>query len=72
MKAFVTHGGLMSTLESIYCGVPMVGIPLFGDQIINIKSQQERKMAISMSYKNITKNEFTNAIKTVLENPEYR
>lgn len=72
VKAFVTHGGLMSTLESIYCGVPMVGIPLFGDQIINIKSQQERKMAISMSYKNITKNEFTNAIKTVLENPEYR
>ncbi|XP_051165290.1 UDP-glucosyltransferase 2-like [Leptopilina boulardi] len=72
VQAFVTHGGLMSSLEAIYCGVPMIGIPLFGDQIINIKSLQERKIATSLNYKNITESEFTNTVKTVLKNTEFR
>ena len=71
-KAFVTHGGLMGTLESIYAGVAMVGIPLFGDQIINIKSYEEKKMAVSLDYKNISETEFTKAINTVLKDPEFR
>jgi UDP-glucoronosyl and UDP-glucosyl transferase len=34
---FVTHHGWNSTLESIMCGVPMVGVPQWSDQATNAK-----------------------------------
>ncbi|XP_033219242.1 UDP-glucuronosyltransferase 2B31-like [Belonocnema kinseyi] len=72
VKAFVTHGGLMGTLESIHCGVPMVGFPLFGDQMKNINSYEKKKIAVSLDYKSVTEKKFTNALNTVLKNREYR
>lgn len=35
VKLFVTHGGLLSCTESILRGKPIVGIPIFGDQMVN-------------------------------------
>jgi glucuronosyltransferase len=35
VKLFVTHGGLLSCIESIYRGKPVVGIPVFGDQTVS-------------------------------------
>ncbi len=32
-KLFITHGGLMSTEEAIYHGVPIVVMPGFRDQV---------------------------------------
>lgn len=33
VKLFITHGGLMGTQEGVYRGVPMLGIPIFCDQV---------------------------------------
>lgn len=35
IKAFVTHGGISGIHEGILHGVPMVVIPIFGDQVIS-------------------------------------
>lgn len=72
VRAFITHGGLMGTTESIFYGVPMIGIPLFGDQKVNIQNYVNRKVAISLgSIDEVTEEKLTNALKTILTDPSY-
>ncbi|KAL2748506.1 UDP-glucosyltransferase 2-like [Vespula maculifrons] len=71
-RVFITHGGLMGTTESIFCGVPMIGIPLFGDQKVNIQNYVKRKVAISLgSIHEVTEEKLTNALETILKDPSY-
>ncbi|TMS37610.1 hypothetical protein L596_004506 [Steinernema carpocapsae] len=40
LKLFVTHGGMNSILEAANRGVPVVGVPIFGDQMRNIRMME--------------------------------
>jgi glucuronosyltransferase len=66
---FVTHGGLLGTIEAVYAGVPMVGIPMFGDQPMNIRAIVDGKIGVSVDYKDISKGNILKAIRTVLDEP---
>lgn len=33
VKAFLSHGGLLGSSETVHCGVPTVFTPMFGDQV---------------------------------------
>lgn len=57
----------MGTEEAIYHGVPMVMIPLFGDQPINAASCKEKGLGVVVDYHSITEETFSKALKTVLE-----
>lgn len=35
VKLFITHGGLLGTTEALIEGLPILGIPIFGDQMVN-------------------------------------
>lgn len=62
----------MGTMEAIYYGVPMIGVPLFGDQHSNMHHYERQKIAILMKLETITASRFTNAIQTILNVPIYR
>lgn len=68
----MTHGGLMGTLEAIYYGVPLVGIPLYYDQPSNIASYVKKNIAVGIDLNEITEKTFTNSLNEILKNPVYR
>lgn len=68
---FLSHGGLLSTLEAVYNGVPVVGIPFYGDQRTNLANLEARGMGIQLQYNNITKQSVLDALHTVLYQPRY-
>lgn len=70
MKLFISHGGLLSCTEATYFGVPLLAIPIYGDQYHNAKTLHERGQGIMLEYNNITESSLTLSIKEVLGNPK--
>lgn len=62
----------MSTLESVYYGVPLIGIPLYYDQPSNIAKYVKKNVAVSIDLSKITEESLTNAFNQILRNPIYR
>ena len=62
LKVFVTHGGLLSTQEALYHGVPLVGVPINGDQMANMMRAERHGYAIPLSLKTMTKDDLVLAI----------
>lgn len=67
VRAFLTHGGLFSSSEAAYCGVPVVSTPLFGDQYNNAAALKARGMGATVYYGAITKDSVEAAIEYVLQ-----
>lgn len=71
VKLFITHGGLLGTSESLTHGKPMVGIPIFGDQMMNVEKGVRARYSYLLDYEDITEESVSKAINTVLETPSY-
>ncbi|KAF9423654.1 hypothetical protein HW555_000980 [Spodoptera exigua] len=72
IKLFITQAGLQSTDEAISAGVPLVAIPIFGDQFFNAERYEYLKIGKKLSMEKLTVEEFTNAINTVINDGSYR
>lgn len=70
IKAFITHGGFGGTTESVYHGVPLVGIPMFGDQNLNMEKAQATGFAITLDYVTLTEEKLTAALNEVMTLPK--
>ncbi|XP_067859764.1 UDP-glucuronosyltransferase 2C1-like [Heptranchias perlo] len=71
-KVFITHGGENGIYEAIYHGVPMVGIPVFGDQYDNLLRLKARGVVVMLDLAHLKREILFQAVKTVTENPSYR
>ncbi|CAH1389510.1 unnamed protein product [Nezara viridula] len=69
---FITHGGYSSLYESAYFGIPIIGIPYFGDQPKNVRAAVAAGFCIRVDYNNVTEGSLTWAIKEILNNKRYK
>ncbi|KAG8008818.1 UDP-glucuronosyltransferase 2A3 [Nibea albiflora] len=72
IKAFVAHGGTNGIYESIYHGVPIVGMPLLFDQAENVLRLEIQGVAKVVDVTKLTRQNFLEAVQEVLHNPSYR
>ncbi|XP_012258373.2 UDP-glycosyltransferase UGT5-like isoform X2 [Athalia rosae] len=71
VKLFITHGGISSTMETVHHGVPVVGIPLFGDQKLNINLARAKGFAEKLDFSTMTEDDIYNTISKVANDPKY-
>lgn len=55
------------TTEGIHFGVPMVAMPLIGDQPSNAASIEESGLGVTLQIRDLTKNNLVAALKKVLD-----
>uniref|UniRef100_T1P936 UDP-glucuronosyltransferase n=1 Tax=Musca domestica TaxID=7370 RepID=T1P936_MUSDO len=71
VKLFISHGGLLSTSESVYHGKPMLGLPVFYDQTMNINKAKRAGFALSVDFYSLPKEEFESTILEMMRNGKY-
>uniref|UniRef100_A0A7E5A1X0 glucuronosyltransferase n=1 Tax=Panagrellus redivivus TaxID=6233 RepID=A0A7E5A1X0_PANRE len=72
LLAFITHGGMNSVMEAGHAGVPLLGIPLFGDQDRNLKMLEYRKSAVIVEKNHITSEALISAMHKLTDDDSYR
>ncbi|KPJ00048.1 Ecdysteroid UDP-glucosyltransferase [Papilio xuthus] len=72
IKLFITQGGLQSTDEAITGGVPLIGIPMLGDQWFNVEKYVHHGLGVRLDLDTLTEDKLLNAIKTVINDESYR
>ncbi|EDW49519.1 GM16511 [Drosophila sechellia] len=72
LRAFVTHGGLLSMFETVFHGVPVVTMPVFCDHDVNSAKAEVDGYAIKLDLQTLSANQLYKAIMKVIHNPRYR
>ncbi|CAG4992038.1 unnamed protein product [Colias eurytheme] len=72
VKLFITQAGLQSTDEAITAGVPVIGMPVLGDQWYNAEKYVHHRIGLKLDLYTLTEESFENAIQTVIGDPSYK
>ncbi|OCT97141.1 2-hydroxyacylsphingosine 1-beta-galactosyltransferase isoform X2 [Xenopus laevis] len=72
IKTFLSHGGLNGIFEAMYHGVPVVGIPLFGDHYDTMTRVQSKGMGILLEWKRMTEDSLFASLTEVIHNQSYQ
>ncbi len=62
IRLFITHGGLLSTMEATYFGVPLLGMPLYADQFTNMDQAELHGNAKVCHWNELSEERFKNSI----------
>ncbi|MCY8956157.1 glycosyl transferase [Bacillus cereus] len=69
---FVTHGGMNSSSEALYYGVPLVVVPVTGDQPLVAKRVAEVGAGIRLNRKELTPKLLREAVKKVMDDVTFK
>lgn len=71
IKLFMTHGGLLSTQEAVYHGVPLLGLPLFADQDLNMAQAERAGFAKTLEIDELNEDTLYETIHQILTDKMY-
>ncbi|XP_022099293.1 UDP-glucuronosyltransferase 2B33-like [Acanthaster planci] len=71
-KALLSHGGLNGMYEAAWYGLPMVGIPLFGDHFDNMERAVSKGMALQLDIVGLTEEVLSQTVDQVIKDPRFR
>lgn len=71
-RAFITHGGSHGIYEGICHAVPMVMMPLFGDQGDNVKRLVSRGVGVVLNFYDITADLLVDALDAIINDSSYK
>ncbi|XP_064634136.1 UDP-glucuronosyltransferase 1A1-like [Lineus longissimus] len=71
IKLFVTHCGGSGLHEALYSGVPMLAIPLFGDQVMNAKTITTLHFGLNIRMKDLTKSLLVSSINSLVSDVSF-
>ncbi|KAL0125380.1 hypothetical protein PUN28_004489 [Cardiocondyla obscurior] len=70
-RLLINHGGLLGIQEAIYCGVPIIGIPIFGDHFLNMAHVVKKGLALEIKMEEFSYKQFSSSLKEILSNKSY-
>ncbi|KAI6219856.1 UDP-glucuronosyltransferase [Aphelenchoides fujianensis] len=70
--AFISHAGMSSVNEAAVFGVPLLVIPLQGDQMRNARLVEQKGLGIQLGKAEMTADRFAAELRRLLETPDFR
>ncbi|KAF7660830.1 hypothetical protein LDENG_00274510 [Lucifuga dentata] len=71
-RLFITHGGQNSLLQAVYHAVPVLGIPLFGDQFDNVVKTKAKGLGLTIHPAHITRELLISTIQTLTQDIRFK
>jgi len=72
IKLFISHCGKGGMSEAKYHAVPVLGIPIFGDQQSNVQIAVKEGWAVQLLYSELNEDTFSKSLDEMLRNTTYR
>ncbi|XP_028130309.1 UDP-glycosyltransferase UGT5-like isoform X2 [Diabrotica virgifera virgifera] len=67
VKLFISHGGMLGTMEAVYCGVPILVMPQFGDQFSNAVALEANGGGIMLRTSDVTEESAYRSIRQAIK-----
>ncbi|KHJ80690.1 hypothetical protein OESDEN_19631, partial [Oesophagostomum dentatum] len=72
LKLFIMHGGVNGLMEAMIRGVPVVIIPIFGDQFRNGRAAEKRGTGKVILKQDLNEQTIRKTVMEILENESYK
>uniref|UniRef100_A0A6M2DX19 Putative udp-glucoronosyl and udp-glucosyl transferase n=1 Tax=Xenopsylla cheopis TaxID=163159 RepID=A0A6M2DX19_XENCH len=72
IKLFITHGGLLSSQEATWHGVPILGMPFFVDQYTNVQKSVDAGVGERLDFMTLTEDIIVEKLEKLLQKNSYK